>query len=248
MKKIISILVLFAILTTLVPTAIPAYAASTTYTATKVYALALSCPYHFTISVQNNDLVISGTAPSYVAGASLKVSLIKPVNYASCTVGSDGRAIIAKDPAINLKDSHTVEQLKPTVVKTLTHTLTCTNGIAPLITVTDSYGDTVLTSDLPNVPKLDLAGIPDGVYNLRVGLSIDPAYANLYCDNIIIVVDGGEANLQVLPNYRRYITYAGACTIYRGYSLDKWDVRPAITSEDFDRWLLSPSGLTYSID
>lgn len=239
MKKKLSLaLVLFAILITVLPTAIPAYAASTTYTATKVYALALGCPYHVTLSVQNNDLVVNGTAPDYVDGASLNTSLIKPVNYTSCTVGADGSATVTKDTTVNFASWRTMEQLKPTIIKTLTHPLTGINDIAPLITVTDSHGDKVVTEDIANVPKLDLSDIQDGVYNIRASLSTDPSYICLYCDDVLLVVQGGKASLQVLLTYVRYITYGGGSTIYEGYSLDKWDVRPATTITNYDRWLL----------
>ena len=246
--KIIAALLLVSLLATLAPNS--TYATTTATTATRVYAVALSCPYHITISVQDGQLVVSGTAPDYIAGASLKVSLIKPVDYSSCSTGSDGRALVSINPSIaltsngpkDLTDPKNPKDIVPTVVKTLTHTLTCTNDIAPEITVN---GD--LTLDLGNVPKLNLDSVPDGIYNLRVGLSTAPTEDYLYCDEIIIVVDGGKANLQLLPSYSRYITYDGACTIYRGYSLDKWDVMPATNTEDFDKWLRSRSGLAYSL-
>ena len=220
MKKLLSLgLVLLAILTNIVPTQ-STYAASKTYTATKVYAVALDCPYHFTISIQNNALVVSGNAPDYLGASSVKIDLIKPINYTSSTVGTDGIATVTKNTTINLANWRVLAQLKPTVVKTLTHTLNPTSGsIAPLITVTDSYGDVGLTYDIANVPKVSLAGVSDGIYNIRVGLSTDLPYDCLYCDEILVVVQGGKASLQVLPTYTRYIGYYGGGTIYRGYSV-----------------------------
>jgi hypothetical protein len=219
-NKLLSLaLATMVLLSTQVGTATHTYAASTTYTASKVYAVTLDCPYHFTLSIQDNKLVVSGYAPDPIDGASIKVDLIKPVNYTAATIGTDDIATITKNTAINLENLESLSQLHPTVIKTLTHTLNNTGNIAPLITVTEADGTKVLTDDISNLPKLSLAGVADGIYSLRVGYSVDPAYARLYCDDIIIAVKSGKASLQVLPTYTRLTTFAGGGTIYRGYSI-----------------------------
>lgn len=229
-------LVLLAILTSLVPTVTSTYAASTTYTATKVYAVALDCPYHFTLSIQDNKLVMSGNAPDPIDEGSIKVELIKPVNYTSATIGTDGVATITKNTGIDLTNWRVLKQLNPTIVKTLTHTINPTSGnIAPIITVIEPDGTAVLTYDKPSVPKVSLAGVADGIYTLRVGYSNDPAYDQLYCDEIIVVMQGGKASIQVLPAYTRY----SRGMIYSGYSLDKWNVRPYIDDAGYDNWIRS---------
>jgi hypothetical protein len=99
------------------------------------------------------------------------------------------------------------------VVKTINHPLTCTNDMAPIITVTDPLsGKELLTLDLPNVPKLNLSGISDGVYNIRVGLTTAPL-DTVYHDDILIVIKGGKASLQVLDS--TYSEWSGEG--YTGY-------------------------------
>ncbi|OPJ65504.1 hypothetical protein [Clostridium chromiireducens] len=222
-------------------TIIPARASASTYTATPVYAVALGCPYHFTLSVQNNNtLVMSGNAPDYYgAGVSVKLDLIKPVNYTDFSIGSDGIATVEKNTDIDLDSPYTRLKLKPTIMGSLTHNLTLSSAVAPIITATDTDGKSVLTYDLPNVPKLSLAGVSDGIYNIRLSFSINPSYGYLYCDEILIVVQSGKAAIQVLPTYVRYTDIGDATGIYTGYSLYKWDVRPAITIADEEKWLLS---------
>lgn len=239
MRKKLASMLLAA--TLLFATTTTANAETTTYTATSVYAVALGIPYEFTVSIQNNTLVMSGNAPSYYgAGVSVKLDLIKPVNYTNSSVGDDGIATVEKNIAVDLDNPYTRMKLKPTVMGSLTHNLTLSSAVAPIITATDSNGKSVLTYDLPNVPKMNLSGISDGIYNIRLSFSINPSeYGYLYCDEIIVVVKDGKASLQVLPTYVRYIDIGGGDGIYTGYSLYKWDVRPAITIADEEKWLLS---------
>lgn len=124
---------------------------------------------------------------------------------------------------------HTVQ---PSVVRTLTHTLDPINSNMARTTQTPEG----LTVDLPTAPKIDISTLSDGVYNIRTGYEGDPAYDFFYHDEILIVVQGGEASLQLLPAYQRYVTSAGATGWYSGYSLSRWVVQPAITPEAYALW------------
>ncbi len=322
MKKVISLIVLFAVMitTTLTPQKTYAATGKATY-AKKVPAVALGVPYCFTLSIQDNKLVLSGSAPFYVADSSLKLEIIKPINYGTCTIASEGRALVGKDVSkaiklvmdeigpldsipgyttlwehgtlhkitskrvenfvdallernpdlnrsrttsllyilrgfnVNLDSTKSITQgllsrhknldltyyimnimlsaapTATTTVKSITHPLICADDMAPIISATDGSGKNVLTLDLPNVPKLDLDGIPEGVYNIRVGYTTSPMYS-VYHDDILIVIKDGNATLQLLnPTYRESNRYD-----YPGYTLAHYYVRPAITHADYSLW------------
>jgi hypothetical protein len=343
-KKITSLIALFAFcITTLAPQPTITASAATKLTdrAVKVPAVALGAPYNCTLSIQDNKLILSGSAPDYIADSSLQVEIIKPVNYASCTIDSDGRAIVGRDATkaiksvlkevgpldtvsgystlwqykdavepkliqiyvkrlkafvgdlvernpdldhsrtstllcalYNLGDYDTEIDLTSTtsivkavldtyptidlsynlmdvmlsaapkvatVVKTIKHPLTCTNDMAPIIPVTDPLsGKSILTLDLPNVPKIDLDSIADGVYNIRVGITSAPL-DKIYHDDILIVIKGGKASLQIInPTYNKYEEEG-----YTGYTLSQYLVQPAITASDYDNWI---RGLPYGFE
>jgi hypothetical protein len=335
-KKIMSLIILFALCTTLAPQPTLTVSAANYVTkyADKVPAVALGDPYCVTLSIQDNELVLSGFAPNYVADSSLQLDIIKPVNYGSCTIASDGRAVVGKDVSkaiklvlteigsldsisgydklweydgidtiknaksvknyvtallernpdlnrsgtttflyalhnlgINMSSTTSIVQglldeyerlditynimdimlsaapKAATTVKTIKHQLTCTNDMAPLITVIDPVSKKeLLTLDLPNVPKLNLSGIPDGVYNIRVGLTTAPL-DKIYHDDILIVIKGGKASLQILDS--TYNQYEEEYTTYAGYTLSHYLVQPAITAADYDNW---QRGLPYDFE
>ncbi len=356
-NRIISLSILFALcVTALIPSASASAKTYATTKSDKVPAVALGDPYCITLSIQNNKLVLSGFAPDYVADSSLQVDIIKPVNYGSCTIDTDGRAMVGKDatkaiksvlkevgpldtisgydklweydgadePKLKLVQHKRVTayvngllernpDLNPTrtrtllhclhklgcdlgstasivkvvldtyptidlsyilmdtilatapnatkVVKTIKHPLTCTNYMAPIITsttiaswvkeyYTDKDGNVIgyrsggkyvetdtlptepcLTYDFANVPMLDLSNIPDGVYNIRVGLTTAPL-EKIYHDDILIVIKNSKASLQILkPTYKK-----DAPDGYTGYTLSHYWVQPAITAADYSRW------------
>ncbi len=230
LKKLLTAILLFA--TALTPL-VPAYAGttgSTTY-AKIVPAVALGWPYNYTLSIQGTNLIVSGTSPAY-STKSVKIALIEPVSYDSSSVDADGRATVTLDPSKSLADVRNIAKLNPTVVKYVNYPLNSAYAeVAPTKMV-----DSDLTLDFSTVPKIDLSTLPDGIYNVWTGYLGTAAYNYLYCDDIMVVIKGGKASLQLLPTYQRYVVYEGAGSMYTGYSLAKRDVRPYTTIEGFEIW------------
>lgn len=230
LKKLLTLLVLSAVALTLL---VPAYAGttgSTTY-AKIVPAVALGWPYNYTVSIQGTNLIVSGISPAYSTNA-VKIALIEPVSYDNSSVDADGRATVTLDPTKSLTDIRNVTKLNPTVVKYVNYTLNSAYAeIAPTKMVNSD-----LTLDYSTVPKIDLSALPDGIYNVWTGYLGTAAYNYLYCDDILVVIKGGKASLQLLPTYKRYVVYEGAGSTYAGYSLAKRDVRPYTTIEAFELW------------
>lgn len=196
MRKLLSLLMVTMVLLATLSTR----ASASTYTATKVSAVALGCPYHCTLRIQDNNLVISGDSPDAYAdaGNSFKLDLIEPVDYENPSIDGDGLATLDKS-TIDLASSEVQKRLHPTVIKSITR---------------------VLTYDTSNLPKIALSGLSDGLYNIRVSLSSNWADCPyLYCDEILVVVQSGKFSLQVLPNYIRYTYFGVGCMTYEGYSL-----------------------------
>ncbi len=202
-----------AVLSALCLTAIlPTKASASTYTATKVSAVALSMPYHYTISVQNNSLVISGNAPSYLDNGNFVVELIEPISYKNQSINSSGLATLERR-IIDYGSLDIQKQLHPTVIKSI---------VQPL----------VKTGHLENVPQIALSGLSDGLYTLRTKFGSNFFdYCYLYCDDIIIVVQGGKASLQVIPTYFRGTMFGDGDLTYDGYSLDPYNIHTAINLE-----------------
>jgi len=233
-KKLMVCAVLSAICLTAV---LPTRASASTYTATKVAAVALGMPYHYTLSVQNNALVISGDAPSYLDNGNFQIDLIEPVNYVNPSIDGNGLAALDR-MEFDFGSTATQKGLHPTVVKSITRPLSLSSHIAPIITVA-MEGKSYLTYDLGNVPKLSLSGLPDGLYNIRTKFSSNWSNHYLYCDDILIVVQGGKASLQVLPTYIRFTYFGDGCMTYEGYTLDPYEVDPSITDEAEGNWIQS---------
>ena len=231
-KKILTAVVLSATMLTMAIPTTPAYAITPIGQQAKaVPAVALGCPYHFTLSIQNDNLIFSGSAPDYHA-KSIKIDLVKPVNYATSTINPDGIAVIERDPNRDIHREPYIYTVQPSIVMTLTHTLDPINSNMAK-TVQSPNG---LVVDLSTAPKIDISTLSDGVYNLRTGYIGDPAYDYFYHDEILIVIQGGKASLQLLPTYQRYVTSVGATGWYSGYSLWQWNVQPAITPEAYALW------------
>jgi len=166
-KKLVTLIVLSVI--TLIP-ASAAYAVSSPIVAKPVPAVALGCPYHFTISVQNGNLIFSGVAPDYFAN-SVKIDLIKPVNYATSTINLEGNAVIERDPNRDVNTYPYFQTVQPIVVRTLTYTLDPTNSnMAQHVQSSNGF-----TFDLTNAPKIYLTALSYGIYNLRTSYVGDSA-------------------------------------------------------------------------
>jgi len=235
-KKLMACAVLSAVCLTAL---LPSKAYASTYTAAKVYCVALGMPYHYTVSVQNNSLVISGQAPSYLDNGTFTVDLIEPVSYKNQSIDSNGLAIMERR-IVDLSTADIQKQLHPTVMGSVTRQLTASSHIAPEITVTGANGKSSLALDYANVPKIALSGLSDGLYNIRTKFSgnwADCAY--LYCDDIVVVMQGGQGSLQVIPTYFRGTYFGNGCMTYDGYTLDPHAMDPAITEADEGSWMKS---------
>lgn len=224
MTKLRKLMVCATLCAICLTTILPTRASASTYTATKVPAVALGIPYHYTLSIQNNNLVISGDAPSYLDNGNFIVDLIEPVNYKNQSIDADGLATLDRSE-IDLSKSYIQKGLHPTIVGSITHPLSMTGSVAPYTTFTCADGKSVLTYDTSNLPKISLSGLSDGLYNIRTKFSgnwADCPY--LYCDEILVVVQGGKVSLQVLPSYIRYTYFGDGCMTYEGYSLTDVDL------------------------
>lgn len=225
-KKILTMLVLLA--TLLTPSAY--VYSTTTRIASPATAVALGCPYHLTLSIQNNKLVCSGSAPDY-STQQVEVSLVKPINYNSVDVDASGRAVVSLDIQKKIT-SALINELRPKAVKAIKFNLNTNSSMYKTITASDGSP----TYDYTSAVQMSLSGVPDGAYNIRIGYVGDPECDYHYNDDILITIVGGKASLQLLPTYRRYVSYWGATGWYRGYTLAPWDVQPTITPEAYDLW------------
>jgi hypothetical protein len=179
-KKLISIaLVLSAILTTLVPTSISAYATTYTTKATKVATCKLSGVYWYKLSIQEGKLIAEGkyerrTSPDKYT---VQLQITQPVTYTGYDLGSDGIAALSAKTNISVGGRW---ELKTNI---------------PVLRNAESAG-------APNILlSLDLSGLAGGIYCLQEVVAEGSNKEGHYCDSTLLVMFKGVGSIQTTWTY-----------------------------------------------
>lgn len=169
--------------------AIPAHAADAPSpdTGIRVSSCKLYCDNYYDLSIVNNKLIAKGTwaRMSSPVAYNVALQLTPSILYTSPSIDSDGLASAYIGNA-SLKTASRSWELEETI---------------PVILGAECTGAKSIELSIP------LDGLSDGLYNLRELVTKGDSYDSNYGDYTVIVVQGGQGNLQIFGG-----TYCSALT------------------------------------
>lgn len=180
LKKLMACAVLSAVcLMTQLGTPIPAYAADAPSpdTGIKVATCKLYGDNYYDLSIVGNKLIAKGTWARRADPTTYNIALqlTPPILYTSPSIDGDGLASTYIGNRM-LKSASRSWALEETI---------------PVIRDAECKGDKVIEL------SIDLSGLGDGLYNLRELVTKGDKYDSYYGEYTVIVVQGGQANLQI---------------------------------------------------